>query len=122
MKPRAATSAWAGRTSRLLAVDADLDLLEVGVAAQRGHLGVGDDLDAGVLDRATVRSWARNASRRCTSVTDARDRLEVLGPVEGAVAAADDDHVLAGVRREAGHEELHAPPDPARRRPAAAAG
>jgi len=41
------------------------------------------------------------------------DALEVQRPVEGAVAAADDDDVLAGVGLEAGHEELHAPAQPA---------
>ena len=41
-----------------------------------------------------------------------RDRLEVLGPVEGAVATADDDHVAADVGVEGRHEVLHAVADP----------
>ena len=46
--------------------------------------------------RATVAAWARNLSRRCTSVTDFAQRLQRQRPVERRVAAADDDHVVAG--------------------------
>ncbi len=122
MKPSAATSACAVTDARLLAVDADLDLLEVGVAAQLGDLGVGDDLDGRLLDR---RDRPLVGAERVAPVHEGHrrgDRLEVLRPVEGAVAPADDDDVLAGVRREAGHEELHAATHPAlagRQRPRA---
>ena len=37
---------------------------------------------------------ALNSSRRCTSVSRLRDRLQVERPVERAIAAADDHHVL----------------------------
>ena len=97
----------------LLSVDGDLHLGHRRLAEQPGDLGLGDDLDAGVahrLHRALV-----GAER--VAAMDERDRggdrLEVDGPVERRVAAADDDDVLAGVRREARHEELHAAAEPA---------
>ena len=46
-------------------------------------------------------------------MTERATRLEVERPVEGAVAAADDDDVLADVGLEAGHEELQAAAQPA---------
>ena len=72
MKPSAATTACAGRRRGSSPSTVISTSSRWAVAAQRGDLGPGDDLDAGGLaPRSTVRSWARNASRRCTSVTDA---------------------------------------------------
>ncbi len=113
MKPSAATTACAGRVTRLLAVHGDLDLGERGVAAQRGHLRPGDDLDragADLVDGALV------GAERVAAVHErdrSCDRLEVERPVERAVTAADDDHVLVDVRLERRDEELHAPAQPA---------
>ena len=110
-KPSAATTAWA-RPDDGLAVDGDLDVLEGPLAAQLGDLGLGDDVDVGgqhVLDGALV------GAERVAPVHQgdrAGDALEVQCPVERTVAAADDDHVLAGVRLEARDEELHAAADP----------
>ena len=122
MKPSAATTACAGRVV-VSSPTRDLDRLE---QRRRRRSAVTSALVMISTEEArtcsTVRSWARNASRRCTSVTDSGDRLEVQRPVEGAVAAADDHDVLAGVRREAGHEELQAAAQPAlagRQRPRA---
>ena len=49
------------------------------------------------------------APRRCTSVTSGQ-RLERQRPVHGAVAAADDQHVLAGVLASSRHEVVQAVP------------
>ena len=101
MKPSAATSAWAGRVDGL-AVDVDLDRLQrrrrriSWVTWALVMISTSDSVTCW-----TVRSWARNASRRCTSAIDPGDAGEVERPVEGAVAAADDHDVLAGVRLEA---------------------
>ena len=74
-------SAW-----RLLAVDCVISTSDrCAVAAQRGDLRLGDDLDAASpAPEATVRSWARKASRRCTRVTDFATGSRCERPVEGA--------------------------------------
>src|SRR6478672_8027759 len=111
-----------GREGQLLAVGDDVHALDDAVAPERGDLGLGEDPDrrrAHLLDRAGV------GAERVAPVHQGHrpgDRLEVERPVEGAVAAADDHHVLAGVRREARHEELEATTEPAvagRQRPRA---
>ena len=48
------------------------------------------------MTSATVASWARKPSRRCTSVTSRGGVEQVHDPVEGGVAAADDHDALAG--------------------------
>src|ERR1035437_6320602 len=89
-----------------LAGDGDLDALELVAAGGRHYLGVGDDPDGRgpeVLHRPMM------GTEGFTTMDEgdaARDRLEHQCPVHGAVTAADDDDVLAGVLRRRGHEVL----------------
>ena len=108
--PRAATTAWAGRRtgSWPSTVISTSDTVGSPYSPVTWALVMISEPESRTV--CTERSWARKASRRWTRVIELRDRLEVDRPVERRVAAADDHDVLSGVRREAGHEELHPAP------------
>ena len=109
----------------LRAVDGDLDLLDHAVPSSPSSAVTWALVTISTEDALHLVDGALVGAERVAAVDQGDrlgDRLEVQRPVERAVAAADDDHVLAGVRREARHEELHAAPDPAvagRQRPRA---
>src|SRR5881227_3199506 len=88
----------------------DVGLLDPAGPGEPFDLGVGEDADPGLPyapDRRRVRAEPVPAVDEGDRAGEA---VQALGPVEGAVAATDDDHVLAAVVRQARHEVGEPPP------------
>jgi hypothetical protein len=86
----------------------DLDRLHPAIAVDGGQLGAGEDPDGGIpklLDRPLIGAEALTAVHQGDR---AGHRQQGRRPVDGAVAAADDDHVQARVVGGAAHEVLQA--------------
>ena len=105
MKPSAATTVSAGSVSARAALDGDLDAGDPVVADEPGHLGVDDDLDRQRLHPGDGRGVRAELVPPVHQRHRLGQRLQGQRPVERRVAAADDDHVLAGQLVELRHEE-----------------
>ncbi|MPM51539.1 hypothetical protein SDC9_98288 [bioreactor metagenome] len=95
------------RDRPVLPGDAHLGAADPAVAADLGHLGVDEHPDVAVADPVDRPLVGPEPVAAVHHRHRPGDRLQVQGPVEGAVAAADDHHVLVIVDGEIGDEVAH---------------